>query len=61
MVKCQHFTGEGNNSQPFKVEINSNVMLVSDFHAHLAVVEIIGFLAGNWDESNKCRFKKCNG
>jgi hypothetical protein len=54
MVKCQHFTGEGTSgAQPFKVEINSNVLLVSDFHAHLAVVEIIGFLAGNWDAENK--------
>jgi hypothetical protein len=28
-------------------------MVTMDFHAHLARSEIIGFLAGRWDESEK--------
>jgi hypothetical protein len=40
-------------AQPFKVVVHSNVLLVCDFHAHLATTEIIGFLAGTWNDSTK--------
>jgi len=56
LVKCQHFSGTPVTvalSQPFKVKVNSNVLLVSDFHSHLAYTEIIGFLAGDWNETEK--------
>jgi len=56
LVKCQHFSGTPVTvalSQPFKVKVNSNVLLVSDFHSHLAYTEIIGFLAGDWNENEK--------
>ena len=36
-------------AEPFTLKIDSNVMLVMDLHAHLAISEIIGFLAGSWD------------
>ncbi|KAI9313835.1 hypothetical protein BX666DRAFT_1863795 [Dichotomocladium elegans] len=57
MVKCEPFTGkpgsEVNGSQPFEMEVHSNVMLAMDFHAHLMTTEIIGFLAGEWDKDKK--------
>ncbi len=41
-------------SQPFKVQLSRNALLVCDFHAHLATTEIIGFLGGKWDPASKC-------
>lgn len=72
MVKCKEFIGEPASghisSQPFHLQIHSNALLVSDFHAHLATTEIIGFLGGiysllikinplgSWDAEKKSTF-----
>ncbi|KAI8978096.1 hypothetical protein BDB01DRAFT_800799 [Pilobolus umbonatus] len=57
MIKCDSFTGEPGSdivgSQPFKLEVDSNVLLSMDFHAHLMTTEIIGFLCGEWDGETK--------
>ncbi|KAI8341798.1 hypothetical protein BC941DRAFT_414490 [Chlamydoabsidia padenii] len=57
MVKCEPFIGKpGSNtvgSQPFKMTVHSNVLLMMDFHAHLMTTEIIGFLAGEWDKTTR--------
>jgi len=56
MIRCSLYSGKpgsGLGAQPFKVEIKSSVLLVIDFHAHLATTEIIGFLAGKWDGDAK--------
>lgn len=45
MVKCQRYMGEPTSnaaSQPFKLQVHSNVLLLCDFHSHLASTEIIG-------------------
>ncbi|CAG8601051.1 13545_t:CDS:10 [Acaulospora colombiana] len=36
------------NPAPFRVSVSENVMLVMDFHAHLAYTEIIGLLGGHF-------------
>ncbi|RHZ86197.1 hypothetical protein Glove_53g27 [Diversispora epigaea] len=36
------------NPAPFRVSVSENVMLVMDFHAHLAHTEIIGLLGGHF-------------
>ncbi|RIB22363.1 hypothetical protein C2G38_1960902, partial [Gigaspora rosea] len=36
------------NPAPFRVSVTANVMLVMDFHAHLAHTEIIGLLGGHF-------------
>ncbi|CAG8452517.1 7398_t:CDS:2 [Diversispora eburnea] len=36
------------NPAPFRVSVSANVMLVMDFHAHLAHTEIIGLLGGHF-------------
>jgi SHAQKYF class myb-like DNA-binding protein len=38
-------------AQPFKIRVHSNAMVIADLHAHMARVEIIGFLAGHWDHA----------
>ncbi|KAG0233559.1 hypothetical protein BGW42_007394 [Actinomortierella wolfii] len=57
MVKCEPFCGKPNSGvagcQPFKITVQSNVLLGMDFHAHLMTTEIIGFLAGTWDPKTK--------
>lgn len=62
MVKYEPFIGKpGSNtagSQPFELSLNSNVLLTMDFHAHLMTVEIIGFLAGEWDKETRCMSHK---
>jgi hypothetical protein len=59
LVKCEPFIGEPGSttpgSQPFKLEVDSNVLLAMDFHAHLMTTEIIGFLAGEWDKEAMCK------
>jgi hypothetical protein len=37
------------NPAPFAVGIESNVLLVVDFHSHLVQTEVIGLLGGNFD------------
>lgn len=49
LIKPAKYTSD--SAQPFRLRVHSNVLLVADLHAHLARVEIIGFLAGNWDPS----------
>lgn len=38
-------------SQPFTLQVHTNALVVADLHAHMARVEIIGFLAGHWDHT----------
>ena len=49
-VHCSRYSTRG---QPFRVLIDEDAILVCDLHAHLVSVEIIGFLAGNWDSQTK--------
>ncbi|KAI8384827.1 uncharacterized protein BYT42DRAFT_563762 [Radiomyces spectabilis] len=62
MVKCEPFMGKpGSNvsgSQPFEMEVHSNALLAMDFHAHLMTTEIIGFLAGEWDRTQRKMYIK---
>ncbi|KAI8988243.1 hypothetical protein BDF20DRAFT_854635 [Mycotypha africana] len=57
MIKCEPFIGKpGSNvsgCQPFEISVDSNVLLAMDFHAHLMETEIIGFLAGEWNNETK--------
>ncbi|KAI7898016.1 uncharacterized protein BX663DRAFT_462573 [Cokeromyces recurvatus] len=47
LVPTEHYNHEG-VPPPFEVEINSDALLVMDFHSHLAHTEIIGLLGGNF-------------
>ncbi|CAO3643170.1 unnamed protein product [Cunninghamella echinulata] len=53
LVKCEEFDKNVDrshaNAQPFSLGIDTNTLLVMDFHAHLMTTEIIGLLAGTWD------------
>ncbi|ORX93100.1 hypothetical protein K493DRAFT_262785 [Basidiobolus meristosporus CBS 931.73] len=57
MLKCEHFCGQPGSgtrgAQPFSINVDSNVLVGMDFHAHLMTTEIIGFLAGQWDREKK--------
>ncbi|XP_017032823.1 MPN domain-containing protein CG4751 [Drosophila kikkawai] len=35
--------------QPFLITINSSALLLADFHCHLTVREVCGYLGGTWD------------
>ncbi|KAL0091751.1 hypothetical protein J3Q64DRAFT_1635044 [Phycomyces blakesleeanus] len=43
---------------PFTVEIDSDVLLIMDFHSHLAHTEIIGLLGGNFVNNNGAKILK---
>jgi len=36
-------------SQPFTVQVQSNVFVMIDFHSHLYSTEVVGLLGGSWD------------
>lgn len=46
LVPPHHYTSR--NPAPFRVSVSMNVMLLMDFHAHLAHTEIIGLLGGHY-------------
>lgn len=46
LVPPHHYTSR--NPAPFRVSVSTNVMLLMDFHAHLAHTEIIGLLGGHY-------------
>ncbi|RIA82222.1 hypothetical protein C1645_743937 [Glomus cerebriforme] len=46
LVPPHHYTSR--NPAPFRVSVSTNVMLLMDFHAHLAHTEIIGLLGGHF-------------
>ncbi|PRP81238.1 hypothetical protein PROFUN_02072 [Planoprotostelium fungivorum] len=56
MVRCLEYSGKAgteSSGQPYRLNVHSNVLLIADFHAHLATTEIIGYLAGRWDAKEK--------
>jgi protein MYSM1 len=60
MVPCEKYTGIPGSgvpgSQPFKIKVNKQAILMMDLHAHLLATEVIGFLAGKWDPKERGRF-----
>ena len=54
-VEMEYYTGEPacgkEGSQPFTCSFGASALLAADLHAHLERDEIIGFLAGTWDDS----------
>eukprot|EP00877_Chromochloris_zofingiensis_P009007 jgi/Chrzof1/435/Cz01g15230.t1 len=58
LVKCSEFVGPPGSgaplSQPFAVDVATEVMIAMEFHAHLSSCEIIGLLGGCWDPERRC-------
>ena len=58
MVPCQQYAdaapgSQEEGAQPFRVEVSPTALLVMDYHAHLNMNEIIGFLAGHYNEERR--------
>ncbi|KAK9818670.1 hypothetical protein WJX74_002471 [Apatococcus lobatus] len=58
MVPCQQYGdappgSQEEGAQPFKLEVSPTALLVMDYHAHLNMNEIIGFLGGSYDEERR--------
>nr|CAG8560468.1 9129_t:CDS:10 [Entrophospora candida] len=51
LVKPMHYTSR--YPAPFKLSVSTNVMLMMDFHAHLAHTEIIGLLGGHFHSDSQ--------
>jgi protein MYSM1 len=53
MIPCERYQGKPGSglpgSQPFKIKVCQNALLVVDLHSHLMATEVIGFLAGSWN------------
>jgi hypothetical protein len=47
-VDLDSFASEG-KMQPFTVSVSTSAMLILDLHSHLALQEVCGYLAGQWD------------
>jgi hypothetical protein len=43
-------------NQPFEIKVHPQVHFLCDIHGHLCDSEVIGLLAGKWDEENKCLY-----
>ena len=50
-VDLESFAVEG-KMQPFTVSVSTSAMLVLDLHSHLALEEVCGYLAGQWDPNS---------
>ncbi|GLV42382.1 uncharacterized protein CBL_03119 [Carabus blaptoides fortunei] len=48
LIECVPFSNLG-KIQPFLLSISTNAVLVMDFHCHLTLTEVSGYLAGTWD------------
>ncbi|BFF95844.1 MPN domain-containing protein [Drosophila madeirensis] len=48
LIESVPFTSVG-KLQPFLITINSSALLLADFHSHLTVREVCGYLGGTWD------------
>jgi protein MYSM1 len=57
MIPCTPYKGEpGSDSadaQPFKIQLDNSALVSMDLHAHLLSTEVIGFLAGTWNNESK--------
>ena len=50
-VDLESFAAEG-KMQPFTVSVSTSAMLILDLHSHLALEEVCGYLAGQWDPNS---------
>merc|ERR1712088_75143 len=50
-VDLESFAAEG-KMQPFTVSVSTSAMLIPDLHSHLALEEVCGYLAGQWDPNS---------
>jgi len=50
-VDLESFAAEG-KMQPFTVSVSTSAMLILDLHSHLAMDEVCGYLAGQWDPNS---------
>jgi len=50
-VDLESFAVEG-KMQPFTVSVSTSAMLILDLHSHLALEEVCGYLAGQWDPNS---------
>ncbi|XP_039154573.1 MPN domain-containing protein CG4751 [Drosophila simulans] len=48
LIESVPFTSVG-KLQPFLITVNSSALLLADFHCHLTVREVCGYLGGTWD------------
>ncbi|EDW88053.1 MPN domain-containing protein CG4751 [Drosophila yakuba] len=48
LIESVPFTSVG-KLQPFLITFNSSALLLADFHCHLTVREVCGYLGGTWD------------
>ncbi|KAH8323247.1 hypothetical protein KR067_003722 [Drosophila pandora] len=48
LIESVPFTSVG-KLQPFLITLNSSALLLADFHSHLTVREVCGYLGGTWD------------
>ncbi|KAK9865967.1 hypothetical protein WJX84_011457 [Apatococcus fuscideae] len=58
MMPCHQYSeaapgSQAEGAQPFRVEASPTALLVMDYHAHLNMNEIIGFLGGSYDEERR--------
>lgn len=52
LVQCETFESYG-KFQPFTVSVTTNSMFLIDFHCHLTNSEVLGYLAGRWDQNTQ--------
>ncbi|XP_071943014.1 MPN domain-containing protein-like [Antedon mediterranea] len=51
-VECMQFKKIG-KIQPFTISISTNCLLLMDFHCHLTTSEVVGYLAGKWNNQTQ--------
>lgn len=55
LIEAVPFTTVG-KLQPFLITISSSALLLADFHCHLTMHEVCGYLAGNWDVNTHSKY-----
>ncbi|XP_064646513.1 MPN domain-containing protein-like isoform X2 [Lineus longissimus] len=52
LVQCARFQDFG-KLQPFTISFQTNSLLLMDYHCHLTTSEVVGYLAGKWDQNSQ--------
>lgn len=55
LIEAVPFTTLG-KLQPFLITISSSALLLADFHCHLTMHEVCGYLAGSWDVNSHSEY-----
>jgi len=56
LISCTEFK-EMERLQPFHVKASAEVLALADFHSNITTTETVGYLSGQWNGDQNCKFQ----